>query len=287
MCILAKVSNLAIRVSNEILLPIFKKSTAKDSTSIKDDGSWVTIADTQAHDMLTNELPRLYPLPVLSEELTTEQQEAILNQESPSYWCIDPLDGTSNYTQGIPYWCISIALIIDGEIELGVVYDPNRDECFASMKDRITTINGKIILEAEDAETPKLSQAMGLIDFKRLTPEIAIELVVNQPYRSQRSFGASALDLCWIAANRCQIYLHGKQMLWDHAAGALILKNANGYLSTFDHSEVFQNNLDARNVIAASNKNMMIQWQTYFDSKVYKRFEKMINQQKTSNVVGL
>ena len=116
MCLLAKVSNLAIRVSNEILMPIFDKNTAKDNTSIKDDGSWVTLADTQAHNLLINELPRLFSLPVLSEELSTEQQQEILDQESPSYWCIDPLDGTSNFTQGIPYWCVSIALIINGKI---------------------------------------------------------------------------------------------------------------------------------------------------------------------------
>jgi len=262
MCLLAKVSNLAIRVSNEILMPIFESNTAKDSTSVKDDGSWVTLADTQAHNMLIDELPRLYDLPVLSEELTTKQQEDLLSQERPSYWCIDPLDGTSNYTQGLPYWCVSIALIIDGVVELGVVYDPNRDECFATMKNRITTINGKPILEISESETPSLSQAMALIDFKRLTAEIATELVTNQPYRSQRSFGASALDLCWIAANRCQIYLHGKQMLWDHAAGAIILENANGSLLTFDGEKVFQNNLHSKSVIAASNDKMMVQWQT-------------------------
>ncbi|PHS18798.1 MAG: inositol monophosphatase [Kangiella sp.] len=284
MCLLAKVSNLAIRVSNEILMPIFESNTAKDSTSVKDDGSWVTLADTQAHNMLIDELPRLYDLPVLSEELTTKQQEDLLSQERPSYWCIDPLDGTSNYTQGLPYWCVSIALIIDGVVELGVVYDPNRDECFATMKNRITTINGKPILEISESETPSLSQAMALIDFKRLTAEIATELVTNQPYRSQRSFGASALDLCWIAANRCQIYLHGKQMLWDHAAGAIILENANGSLLTFDGEKVFQNNLHSKSVIAASNDKMMVQWQNYFGKSL---FSKNLNQQKLSNVVGL
>ncbi|PCI68144.1 MAG: inositol monophosphatase [Gammaproteobacteria bacterium] len=286
MCLLAKVSNLAIRVSNEILMPIFNANTAKDTTSIKDDGSWVTVADTQAHNLLSNELPRLYALPVLSEELTTKQQEDILNHDSPSYWCIDPLDGTSNYTQSIPYWCISIALIIDGEIELGVVYDPNRDECFATMKGRVTTVNGKPITEVSDESNLKLSDTMALIDFKRLSPEIAGELILKQPYRSQRSFGASALDLCWIAANRCQVYLHGKQMLWDHAAGLIILANANAKATTFDHAPIFENNLKPKNVIAASNERMMSQWQNYFD-KIQLTFSSKTILQPTAKVVGL
>ncbi len=286
MCLLAKVSNLAIRVSNEILLPIFESNTAKDSTNIKEDGSWVTLADTQAHNLLIDELPRLFPLPVLSEELSKEQQEEILNHESPSYWCIDPLDGTSNYTQGIPYWCISIALIIEGEIELGVVYDPNRDECFATMQGRVTTVNGKPITQESDESKLKLSDTMALIDFKRLSPEVATELVIKQPYRSQRSFGASALDLCWIAANRCQIYLHGKQMLWDHAAGLIILQNANAKATTFDHAPIFENNLKPKNVIAASNKKMMSQWQNYFD-KIHHSFSSNTIQKPTAKVVGL
>ena len=287
MCLLAKVSNLAIRVSNEILLPIFEKNITKMDFDIKCDGSWVTTADTQAHNTLINELPRLYPLPVLSEELSVSEQEEILNQPSPSYWCIDPLDGTSNYTQGIPYWCISIALIIDGEIELGVVYDPNRDECFASMKGKTTTLNGMPIQKIADNKISKLSQTMGLIDFKRLRPEIATALVINQPYRSQRSFGASALDLCWIAVNRCQIYLHGKQMLWDHAAGIIILSNANGKLATFDNGFVFKNDLEPKTVIAASTTVMMDKWQNYFNCIYHPDFEKVSNQSKTSNVVRL
>ncbi len=168
---------------------------------VKADGSWVTQADTQAHNVLIND-----------------------------------------------------------EIELVVVYDPNRDECFATMKGKVTTVNGKPITETLDKSNLKLSDTMALIDFKRLSPEIASELILKQPYRSQRSFGASALDLCWIAANRCQIYLHGKQMLWDHAAGLIILQNANAKATTFDHAPIFENNLKPKNVIAASNQRLMIQW---------------------------
>ncbi len=106
---------------------------------------------------------------------------------------------------------------------------------------------------------------MGLIDFKRLDKNKILALTTDPPYRSQRSFGASALDLCWIAANRCQVYLHGKQKLWDHAAGLLILQNANGCAETFTGEAVFENNLQSKTIIAASQPKLMKQWTTYLD----------------------
>ncbi len=256
MDILGQVSALAIRTSQEILLPNF----ARVKSQTKDDGSWLTIADTLAHETLLKELPMIANYPVLSEELTELEQEDILKKQDSSYWCIDPLDGTSNFTQGIPYWCMSIALIIDGILELGVVYDPNRDECFAASSTTVTTLNGKPIIAASSNQIASLDSAMGLIDFKRLDASLKIKLVELQPYRSQRSFGASALDFCWIAANRCQIYLHGKQKLWDYSAGLVILNQAEGRSQTISGDVIFQNELQPKSVIAASNENLFEQW---------------------------
>ncbi|RLA04713.1 MAG: inositol monophosphatase, partial [Gammaproteobacteria bacterium] len=99
----SEVAQLVKKVATSILLPNFAKVSATD----KEDGSWLTIADIQAHEMLCNELPKLANYPVLSEEMSEAEQQDILNSKSSSYWCIDPLDGTSNFTQGIPYWCTS------------------------------------------------------------------------------------------------------------------------------------------------------------------------------------
>jgi len=260
------VSSLAIKISKDILLPNFGRvNFGQISIDIKQDGSWVTIADTQVHQMLTQELPKLIDYPVLSEEMVASEQQAILNTQPQNYWCIDPLDGTSNFTQGIPYWCMSVALIEDGKMKLGVVYDPNRDECFTASDLSETCLNGRR-LNQPVLSVVDLKNCIGLIDFKRLDTAEVLALVSDPPYRSQRSFGASALDFCWIAAKRCHIYLHGKQKLWDYAAGLLILKNANGFAETFNGKDLFANDLKHESVIAACDLQLMEQWKEYFHS---------------------
>jgi len=263
MSLIFQISSLAKQVSNDILLPNF----GRVDIDVKQDGSWVTIADTKAHQQLMEELPKLVDYPVLSEEMTEDEQQTILNNRPQNYWCIDPLDGTSNFTQGIPFWCMSIALIENGKMKLGVVYDPNRDECFAaseSLESSEATLNG-VSLDQGDCSIVDLNETIGLIDFKRLDNKKLLALASNPPYRSQRSFGSSALDLCWIAAKRCHIYLHGKQKLWDYSAGLLVLKNAKGCAETFNGDEIFENDLDSKSVIAACNSQLMEQWKKYFN----------------------
>jgi len=273
MTLVEAVSRIAIKTAKQLLLPYFELQSAgivgvtsqqpqKLSIATKSDGSWLTQADTEAHQSLSEALVRLADFPVLSEEMSRDEQQAILDGTA-DYWCIDPLDGTSNFTQGIPYWCTSIALIRKGQIQLGVIYDACRDECFTATDKQTTCINGRELANSNQYE---LKNAMGLIDFKRLDAAKAGALAVNPPYRSQRSFGSSALDLCWIAADRCQVYLHGQQKLWDHAAGLLILSQAGGQSETFDGSAVFSNDLTPKSVIAASNATMMQRWKDYFRS---------------------
>ena len=85
------------------------------------------------------------------------------------------------------------------------------------------------------------------------------------------------MDLCWIAAHRCQVYIHGKQKLWDHAAGLLILKQAEGQAETFEGETVFQNNLQPKSVLAASTELLMKQWKTYFQ-KIYQKVHEQLTE---------
>ena len=230
---------------------------------IKADGSWLTEADTRAHDMLFAELPKLVNVPVLSEEISRSEQQAIIDNANHSYWCVDPLDGTSNFTQGISHWCISIALIQDYQVTLGVVYDPILDECFNACDDSPSSIDDSPIQLCAETE---ISDAMALIDLKRLPRPLALELIQSAPYRSHRSFGANALDLCWVAAGRCQLYLHGQQQLWDYAAALKILENVGAPAETFSGEAIFQNTLTPSTIIAASNDALMSLWHDYFHS---------------------
>lgn len=257
--LLKQVEELAVSVAKKTILPHFSFVPA----TLKSDGSWVTDIDIRAQTALAEGLVKLADLPVLSEEMTAIQQQAVIDAESADYWCVDPIDGTSNFVCGVPYWCVSIALIVAGEVKLGVVYDPNRDECFSASDSSAAAVNRRPLPTDKPMSITELNQCLGLIDFKRLSPVAAARLATDPPYRSQRSFGASALDLCWIGAHRCHLYLHGKQQLWDHAAGSVILKQAGGQAETFEGEAVFQNNLQARSVLAASTELLMRKWKTY------------------------
>ena len=162
MDLLARVSDLAVQVSSEILLPSF----AKVKSSEKSDDSLLTEADLSAHRALTIGLPKIVDYPVLSEEMDAKDQQDIINAESANYWCIDPLDGTTNFTTGTPYWCMSIALIENGNQKLAVVYDPNRGECFAASDITQATLNGDELVNW-DGQVSTVAQSVGLIDFKR------------------------------------------------------------------------------------------------------------------------
>ena len=246
-----------IRTLGDSLTPYF----ANVDPEVKADGTWLTEADNKSHQALMTLLPQLVNLPVLSEELTPQAQQRIISESKEGYWCVDPLDGTSNFTQGISYWCVSVGLVVAGDIKLGVVYDPNRQELFAAEGDHPTTLNGETLVTNPINE---LANSTALIDLKRIPKQVSTQLISDAPYRSQRCFGASALDFCWIAADRCQLYLHGEQQLWDYVAGKKILHNTGGHSRTFANGRVFQNDLVPKSVIAASSLELMKQWQTYF-----------------------
>jgi myo-inositol-1(or 4)-monophosphatase len=171
------------------------------------------------------------------------------------------VDGTSNFAIGIPVYSVSLALMIQGEIVVGLVYDPSRDEMFAARQGLGAELNNQPLL----AQTPKtaLSQCSSIVDFKRLKPTLATRLAVQAPYASQRSFGSVALDWCWIAAGRGQVYLHGAQNIWDYAAGWLILEEAGGKSSTLDQDNVVVPRVEKRSAMAATTPDLFNEWQLF------------------------
>jgi len=248
------VSNIVIKASIEELLPRFSTVSGK----IKSDGSIVTEADLSMQNCLQKELLDAFPgTTLLSEEMTVNEQEAALDSGKP-VWCLDPLDGTSNYAAGIPYFAVSLSLIQNKEVIMGLVYDPVRDECFFAEKNMPAMLNNNKI-ELTD-KFDDISRSIAIVDLKRLDSHLSTRLVQEQPFASQRNFGASALDWCWLAIHRGQLYLHGKQNIWDYSAGHFIFQKAGGYSSTLDAEPVFSNKLEGRSVVAAVNKPLFDNW---------------------------
>ncbi|NOY15902.1 MAG: inositol monophosphatase family protein [Gammaproteobacteria bacterium] len=253
---LSLLKQLVVDTGKEELLPRFRHT----GFSYKQDGSVITQADLSVQTRLQQALLNLSPqIPLLSEEMTEQEQVSIVGDGKASFWCLDPLDGTRNFAFGIPFFCISLALIENGQPVIAIIYDPIRDECFTAGCGQGASLNGKP-LRADDAPHEDLSHCTAIIDFKRLSDNLAARLACNPPYSSQRSFGSVALDWVWLAAGRGQIYLHGKQKLWDYAAGWLILAEAGGISSTLEGVSSFQAVLEPRSAVAASNTDLYQQW---------------------------
>jgi myo-inositol-1(or 4)-monophosphatase len=250
-----QLKRIIIQASEQELLTRFSASERGE----KRDGSVITAADMAMQTRLRVEFAEHWPdFPLLGEEMDATAQVALLRSGTPGLWCVDPLDGTSNFAAGIPFFSVSVALLKDGQPMVGVVYDPVRRECFWAVAGQGAWFNGER-LYARNLNL-SLSQTVALIDFKRLEPALARRLVGHVPYSSQRSFGSVALDWCWIAAGRGHIYLHGKQRIWDYAAGDLILAEAGGHASTLAGEAVYQADITSRSAVAALDKKLFQDW---------------------------
>lgn len=227
----------------------------------KSDGSLFTEADIAAQNALVKALREIGTYPVLGEEMPPEQQRARWNDGHAGLWCIDPIDGTSNFVNGLPYFAVSVAFLREGRSIMGVVYDPVADEMFYATRDGGAYLNGEQLPIKQ--YTPDLHHCMAGVEFKRISDHLAQQLVLSPPYSSQRNFGASTLDWCYTAAGRFDIYLHGGQKLWDYAAGSLILQEAGGYMCTLEQDDFWADDLWQRSVVAARNEDLFLAWKDW------------------------
>lgn len=247
--------------ASEEILPRFRQVASR----AKADGSLVTDADLAVQGRVIAELDRRFPgVPVLGEEMPAAEQERLLAAAPSGVWCLDPLDGTSNFAGGFPYFSVSLALLQGSQVRLGVIVDPVRGECFAAEHGGGAYLDGEP-LRLADARTA-LSDCLALVDLKRLTPADGARMGGAAPFRSQRNLGSVALDWCWIAAGRGQLYLHGGQKLWDLAAGRLIAAEAGASARLFAAGGITVADglaLAPRMAVAAASPVLFEQWMTW------------------------
>jgi len=257
---LEKLKSLVKVAAKEELLKDFGHS----EFDYKADGSVITPADIAMQDRLENELNHHWPMyEVLGEEMTDDEQQAVIDSGA-GYWCIDPLDGTSNYAAGLPFFAVSIALIVDKQQQLGLIYDPVRDEMFSAIKGQGAFLNDQVIDHSQLRFTEDKA-IVAEIDLKRLPEKLAVKLVTESIFASQRNIGSSAMDWCWMSAGRFDIYLNGGQKLWDYAAGSLIFSEAGGHSISLDNDDVFRGQLEIRSVLACYDKNLFNYWYRWID----------------------
>ncbi|MCI0706803.1 MAG: inositol monophosphatase [Ignavibacteriae bacterium] len=190
----------------------------------------VTEIDRKAESMIIERIRKRYPQHGFLGEESGGQET-----DSEYKWVIDPLDGTTNFTHGLPIFCVSVGLEHKGELLLGVVYDPNMDELFTTEKDGGAFLNNKRI---HVSTTNKLGESLLVTgfpyDIKTRTDGIVAHFEnFLKASQAVRRLGSAALDLCYVAAGRFDGYWENSLNPWDMAAGVLLVQEAGGTVSDF------------------------------------------------------
>ena len=203
---------------------------------VKGKANFVSYVDKQAEIQIIDNLRKLLPESgFIAEEGTAQSSDEKLK------WIIDPLDGTTNFIHGLPPFAVSIALMDQDELILGVVYEITQDECFYAWKGGKAYLNGKEIKVTTAATTGDSLIATG---FPYSAMDMLDPFIVSMRYfmihsHGLRRLGSAATDLAYVAAGRFEaFYEHGLKP-WDVAAGALILKQAGGKVSDFNGTDSF------------------------------------------------
>lgn len=190
----------------------------------------VTDLDRAAEERIVSIITSSFP----GHGILTEESKETLS-ESEYRWIIDPLDGTTNFAHGFPVFCVSIALEKDGEVCLGVVYDPTRDELFRAEASGGAYLNDVEIRVSGVATLNTALLATGFPYDVRTSKENNLDHFSRFAVKAQaiRRAGSAALDLCYVASGRFDGFWELKLHPWDIAAGALIVTEAGGRVTDF------------------------------------------------------
>lgn len=248
------VSSLLKKAGETIIMPAFREHAS--TRTIKKDGSVVTETDLKCQQFLQDKLLALHPdIAFLGEEMGQEEQSECLSHGG-RFWCVDPLDGTSNFTIPLPHFASSLALIEDGRPVFACIHDPLLDETFTATSGGGAFLNGKPIHVSPHS---LLASAVGFIDFKRLEQETAAMLATKKLFRSQRNLGTCALEWAWLAAGRAHFIIHGGEKIWDYSAGSLIAEEAGSVVTDFNGIHPFHINQLSSSIIATTHKKIHAQ----------------------------
>ncbi|MCU7936585.1 MAG: inositol-1-monophosphatase [Candidatus Thiodiazotropha sp. (ex Dulcina madagascariensis)] len=240
---------IAVRAAREAGRIITRNFGRIDRLTITDKGSndFVSEVDRNAEQAIINVLRDKYP------------QHAILAEESGRHpgsdylWIIDPLDGTTNFLHGFPQFAVSIALKVKGRLEIGVVYDPLKEEMFTASRGEGALLNDRKIRVSsrKGLEGALLGTGLPYRDFSYTDNYMGMLRDLIKASAGVRRPGSAALDFAYVAAGRIDGFWELGLKEWDFAAGALLVREAGGLVTDIGGGERF---FDTGNVIAGGIK---------------------------------
>ncbi len=213
---------------------------------------FVTYVDKTAEQKLVDGLTKILPeAGFIAEEGTSVKKGDIYN------WIIDPLDGTTNFIHGLTPFAISIALMENDKIILGIVHELGLNECFYAWKDSPAFLNGEIIKvsETETIENSLIATGFPYYDYKRIKPFLESLEYFMENSHGVRRLGSAATDLVYVACGRFEAFYEYSLSPWDVAAGAFIVQQAGGKVSDFkgENNYIFGEEIIATNSFVFDN----------------------------------
>jgi myo-inositol-1(or 4)-monophosphatase len=227
------------------------------NVTLKGDKNLVTEVDQESERLIVRHLLGTYPdHNIVAEEGEYPQGDASFR------WIIDPLDGTTNYAHGFPWFCVSIGLESAGELVSGVIYNPMHDELFTATKGGGAFLNGQRLHVSTRAPLQNTLLATGFPYDCANDPanNFGNFIAFQKAARGIRRAGAAALDLAYVAAGRLDGFWELKLKPWDVAAGVLLVREAGGTVTTFDGTDydVFNHRIVASNGLIHAEMTAML-----------------------------
>jgi myo-inositol-1(or 4)-monophosphatase len=214
------------REAGHLIRTRFHQRDSALAVQFKGPQDYLTATDAEVEALIARRLYEAFP------------SDSFLGEESGGsaggrLWIVDPIDGTADFARGIPYFCVSIAFVVDGSAEIGVLYDPMLDELFVARRGRGATLNGQTIEVSSTADISRSVVELGWSPRAPFEQYVKVLTTLNALGAGVKRRGSGALGLAYVAMGRQDAYCELHINAWDAAAAVLIVQEAGGWTNDF------------------------------------------------------